>query len=183
VEAQGQDAEGGRSPGYDDTHDITALKGLDKEGRMAQSLASILIHIVFSTKDHQHLITDTLAPDLHAYLAGIGKAQGCIVHRVGGVGDHVHIVLDIGRNGCVSDVVRELKHSSSKWVKSEGHGSRAFGWQSGYGAFSIGLSQLDDVKAYIAKQEEHHRTRTFQDEFRTLLERYNIPFDERYLWG
>src|SRR5881628_3185739 len=101
--------------------------------------------------------------------------------QTGGVEDHVHILLVMGRTVSLAETVEALKKSSSKWMKAEG-GVPGFAWQAGYGAFSIGESQVETVVKYIEEQEEHHRKMTFQDEFRKFLERYNVPYDERYVW-
>jgi len=147
---------------------------------MAQSLANILLHIVFSTKDRQPTIVAGAADELHRYLAGVCRELGCPAHQVGGTQDHVHMACSLARTVTLSKLVEDVKTSSSKWMKTKG--SRSFAWQNGYGAFSFGQSQLDEVKRYIANQESHHRRRTFQEEFRLLLERYRVPYDDRYVW-
>jgi putative transposase len=150
---------------------------------MAQSLAKILLHVVFSTKDRRPLLTDpALRDELHRYLGGILTNLDCQPLITGGVADHVHLLFNHSRTATVADVVKELKRSSSVWLKTKSPALPDFAWQNGYGAFSIGQSQADDVRGYIAGQEEHHRKISFQDEFRRLLERYEIAFDERYVW-
>ena len=101
---------------------------------------------------------------------------------VGGVADHVHLLAALGRTIAVAEMVKEVKRSSSLWIKEKAAIQRDFAWQSGYGAFSIGFSQLEEVRRYLAGQEEHHRKISFQDEFRRLLKRYEVAFDERYVW-
>ena len=150
---------------------------------MAQSLAKILLHAVFSTKERRPFLHDrTLRGELHRYLGGILENLGCHPLIVGGVEDHVHLLFVFSRTTTVADTVKELKRSSSAWLKTKSPGLGEFAWQNGYGIFSIGQSQVEDVRGYIAGQEEHHRKVSFQDEFRRLLERYAVEFDERYVW-
>jgi REP element-mobilizing transposase RayT len=147
---------------------------------MSQSLSNILIHLVFSTKNRVPLITSGVEDELWRYLSGTSLGVGCPAHRIGGCPDHVHIACSLGRTVAVSDLVEAIKTSSSKWMKTRGVPD--FAWQNGYGAFSIGQSQLDDLKAYIDGQKQHHQRRTFQDEYRAFLKNYEIPYDERYVW-
>lgn len=148
---------------------------------MPQSLAQIYVHLVFSTKDREPRIVDDVQPRLHAYLAGTLNAIECPALMVGGMPDHVHLLLRLGRTITLSDVVKAAKVESSKWMKEEG-GVAGFAWQAGYGAFSVSASQLEVVAQNIRQQKEHHATRTFQEEFRALLERYQINYNEAYVW-
>jgi putative transposase len=150
---------------------------------MPQSLAKILIHTVFSTKERRPLLREAgLRDELHRYLGGILKHLECQPVIVGGVDDHVHLLAALGRTIAVAEMVKEVKRSSSLWIKEKEESQRDFAWQSGYGAFSVGFSQLEEVRRYVAGQEEHHRKMSFQDEFRRLLKRYEVAFDERYVW-
>ena len=150
---------------------------------MAQSLAKILLHAVFSTKDRRPFLKNPeTRQELHKYLGGILTNRDCQPLIVGGVEDHVHLLFVMSRTGTVADVIKELKRASSVWMKSEFPDLADFSWQSGYGVFSIGASQVADARAYIATQEEHHRKVSFQEEFRKLLEKYGIDYDERYVW-
>jgi REP element-mobilizing transposase RayT len=150
---------------------------------MAQSLSKILVHIVFSTKDRRPFLNDReLLTELHAYLGGILARLECQPLIVGGVADHVHALSALARTRTVADVVKEIKRGSTLWIKAADSSLTDFAWQGGYGAFSIGASQISTVRNYIANQEEHHRKVSFQDEFRTLLKRYDVEFDERYVW-
>ena len=150
---------------------------------MAQSLAKILLHLVFSTKERRPFLKDqTLREELHRYLGGILTNLECQPLIIGGVEDHVHLLFAHSRTATVADVVKELKRGSTVWLKTKSPGLSEFAWQNGYGVFSIGQSQVEDVRAYIAGQKEHHRKISFQDEFRRLLQRYEIAFDERYVW-
>ena len=149
---------------------------------MAQSLANILIHIIFSTKSRRGFIGNDIAKDLHAYIAGIARTLDSHVHEIGGVQDHVHVFLSLPRTLSVSQLIEEMKKGSSKWIKTKGDFYRNFSWQAGYGAFSVSQSNYDALRKYIQNQEEHHKTVSFQDEFSLFLERYAIKFDERYVW-
>ena len=150
---------------------------------MAQSLAKILLHLVFSTKERRPFLKDqVLREELHRYLGGILTNLDCQPLIVVGVEDHVHLLFAHSRTATVADVVKELKRSSTVWLKTKAPSLSEFAWQNGYGVFSIGQSQVEDVRAYIAGQEEHHRKISFQEEFRRLLQRYEIAFDERYVW-
>ncbi len=150
---------------------------------MAQSLAKILLHAVFSTKDRRPFLQDpTLHEELHRYLAGILAHLDCQPLIVGGIEDHGHLLFAHSRTATVADVVKEVKRGSSVWLKTKSSALADFAWQNGYGVFSIGQSQVGDVRAYIAGQAEHHRKLSFQEEFRRLLQRYEIECDERYVW-
>jgi len=149
---------------------------------MPQSLSLNLLHLVFSTKDRMPLLTPDIRPQLHAYLATVARHGDGECFRVGGVADHVHLALRLSRTVSLADLVSELKTSSTKWLKEQTPGLSKFSWQRGYGAFSIGPKDLDAAIAYIDGQEEHHRTKTFQDEYRGFLRHYGIEFDERYVW-
>jgi putative transposase len=149
---------------------------------MPQSLANILVHIVFSTKNRVPLILAEIEPELHPYVASICRECRSPAHQIGSTDDHVHIVCSLGRTMAVATLLEEIKKSTSKWMKTKGNQYAQFSWQAGYGAFSIGQSQLDAVKHYIAGQREHHHRRTFQEEFRDFLAKYQVPYDERYVW-
>ena len=150
---------------------------------MPQSLAQIYLHIVFSTKDRNPFLRDAeLRKTLYAYMAGVLKNLGSPALKIGGVEDHVHMLCRLTRTGTLSDLVRDLKRDTSKWIKENGRGLEGFGWQLGYGAFSISPSHVEQLIQYIENQEEHHRAETFQDELLRLLTKYEVMFDERYLW-
>jgi REP element-mobilizing transposase RayT len=150
---------------------------------MPQSLSRILVHTVFSTKGRQPFLRDRLLrEELHRYVGGILANLGCQPLLVGGVEDHVHILSTLLRTCESAEMVKEVKRGSSQWLKTKGPEFREFGWQNGYGIFSIGHSQVEVTRQYIARQEEHHKRVSFQDEFRELLRRYEIEFDERYVW-
>ena len=148
---------------------------------MPQSLSTVLVHLVFSTKHREPIIAPEIRPRLHAYMAGILDNLKSPSLQTGGVADHVHSLFLLHRTISQADLIEEVKKSATKWMKAEG-GVPRFTWQAGYGAFSIGESQADTVIRYIQKQEEHHRTVTFQEEFRKFLERYKVAYDEQYVW-
>jgi putative transposase len=145
-----------------------------------QSLAKILVHVIFSTKNREPVIPREIRPKLHAYIGGILENLRCPSLQTGGTADHVHVVLSLARTHSLADVVEEVKKSYSKWLKQQGVDS--FFWQAGYGAFSIGESQLPALISYVAQQEQHHQHLSFQEEFRRLLQRYGLAYDERYVW-
>ena len=149
---------------------------------MPQSLSRILIHLVFSTKNRERVLTSAIQTELHPYLAGTLDNTECPSLQVGGVEDHVDLLFGLSRTLTIAKVVETLKTSSSKWIKTKGHEFANFHWQSGYGAFSVSQSDADGVVAYIQNQAKHHQKMTFQDEYRRLLERYRIAFDEKYVW-
>ena len=149
---------------------------------MPQSLSKILVHLVTSTKDRRPLLTPAICPELYAYVAAVVKASDCHAVKIGGSNDHLHILLALSKNYALAKVVEELKKSSSKWSKTKGAEFADFGWQNGYGAFSVSQSHCNYVVSYIETQHEHHRKMTFQEEYRELLQKYQISFDERYVW-
>ena len=150
---------------------------------MPQSLAKILVHTVFSTKERRPFLRDqAVREELHRYLGGILSNLDCQPIIAGGVEDHVHLLCALSRTCEAAEMVKEAKRGSSLWLKTKGPDLQDFAWQNGYGIFSIGSSQIPSVRDYIARQEEHHRRVSFQDEFRQLLRRYEIEFDERYVW-
>ena len=149
---------------------------------MAQSLSSILVHLVFSTRHREPRISAEIEPELHAYLATIFQACKSPSLLIGGTHDHIHALFILSRTRALADIVEEVKTNSSKWLKTKGQGFSRFHWQAGYGAFSIGQSQTQQVKRYIANQQEYHRRRDFQEEFRSLLRKYELEYNERYVW-
>jgi REP element-mobilizing transposase RayT len=149
---------------------------------MPQSKSNVILHLVFSTKNRIPLIGPSIRPRLHAYLATTCREWGCHAYRAGGTDDHVHIATSLSRTLTIAKLIEEIKKSSSKWMKEEAGGSPKFYWQKGYGAFSVSATHLEKLKAYIDDQEAHHRTMTFQEEFRMFLDKYGIEYDERYVW-
>jgi len=149
---------------------------------MPQSLARLHIHLVFSTKNRERIITDDVRSALHAYMATVLQNLACAPVLINSVEDHAHLLFDLARTISISQAVEDVKKSSSKWIKTQGPEFAGFAWQAGYGAFAVSESNVETVRAYIANQREHHRTKTFQEEYRAFLERHNVAFDERYVW-
>jgi putative transposase len=123
-----------------------------------------------------------LQAEVHAYLATVARNNGCECYRAGGVEDHVHLAIRLSRTITIAGLVEHLKTASSKWAKAQSEELADFSWQRGYGCFSVGPNNLDALVDYIERQREHHETRTFQDEFRLLLNKYGIEYDEAYVW-
>lgn len=145
------------------------------------SYTNLLYHLVYATKDRAPLITKNWRDDLHAYLGGAVRKLDGIALEVGGVADHVHLLAKIPPTTSVSDFMSKLKAGSSSWSKQRS--ARPFSWQNHYAAFSVSESQVDGVRDYIRRQEEHHRASSFEEEFKALLRKHNIAFEERYLWS
>jgi len=149
---------------------------------MPQSLSQVLIHIVFSTKERRPWLDLDIRPRMHAYLATVCRDCGCEAYRVGGTSDHVHIAARLAHTITQAELLEKIKKTSSVWIKEQGPKYDRFFWQKGYGDFSIGWSQLEELIRYIDHQEEHHHKQTFQEEYRNLLKKYHVEFDERYVW-
>jgi len=149
---------------------------------MAQSLSKIYVHLIFSTKDRERALPDEVRPDLHAYIGGTFKGLGCSPIAINSEPDHLHALFLLARTAALSDVVGQLKKSSNDWLRSRSPQFEKFFWQAGYGAFSVSQSQVEDVRAYIGNQREHHRVKSFQEELRAFFKAYEIEFDERYVW-
>lgn len=148
---------------------------------MPQSLVKIIVHVVFSTKERIRIITPEIEPRLFGYISGIIENNGGKMIIAGGDADHIHILISIGRVD-IAELIGDVKRESSKWMKQQDLAFEKFYWQRGYGAFSIGQSQVSEVKRYILDQKEHHKKQTFQGEFRALCRKYGVDFDERFCW-
>jgi REP element-mobilizing transposase RayT len=143
----------------------------------------MVVHLIFSTKHREPFLRDiALRKRLHAYMAGILQDIQCESILVNGVEDHVHVLCNLSRTLALAKMVEELKKSSSKWMKEQGSSFKDFYWQSGYGVFSVSQSNAESVKNYIAMQEEHHQTVTFQEEYRSFCRKHGVAIDERYVW-
>ena len=150
---------------------------------MPESLSNVLVHIIFSTKERRPFLRDPAQRvEMHRYLAGISGRLHCTAILIGGAEDHVHLFACQSRTISLADWVKELRRASSLWAKEQGESFRWFQWQRGYGAFSVSQSQRSQMERYIARQEEHHKRVSFQDEFRLFLEKNGISYDERYVW-
>jgi REP element-mobilizing transposase RayT len=149
---------------------------------MAGTYTNLLYHIVFSTKQRIPLISNELRPDLYAYIGGIIRGEGGALLEIGGMPDHVHLLAKSKPTLSISDMLKAIKAGSSKWINEERFKMRKFGWQDGYAAFTVSESQIGAVQQYIREQEQHHRGQSYQHEFRALLDRHGIEYDERYIW-
>jgi REP element-mobilizing transposase RayT len=164
-----------------------ALKGRDSSKAQggttaSQSLSRLYVHLVFSTRNREPLLKPDVHLALQAYLAGIFDNIGSHAEKIGGWDDHVHSLFSLSKNLALCDAVKEVKASSSSWLKTQGCGFRNFHWQNGYGGFSVSQSEVPRVLKYIEDQQAHHRRVTFQEELRQFLKKYQIPYDERYVW-
>ena len=149
---------------------------------MAHTFHSLLYHIVFSTRDREPYLPEKVRPRVHAYLGGlVSQLEGRAI-RVGGVADHVHLLVGLPARMAVADLVRDVKANATSWMSAEIAGLRGFGWQTGYGVFSVSRSVAGRVERYIANQEEHHRRIGFKEEFVRLLKRHNLRWDDPHLW-
>ena len=149
---------------------------------MPQSLANIHIHLIFSTKDRAPMINDIVRPHLHSYMATVLLNIHCPATLINSVEDHIHLLFKLPRTIALSKAVEEVKKSSSKWIKTQSPELSQFAWQRGYGAFSVSESNTAKVEHYIKNQNEHHRTATFQEEYRKFLAKHHTEFDEQYVW-
>jgi REP element-mobilizing transposase RayT len=149
---------------------------------MPQSLSQVFVHVVFGTKGRYPLLEPEVSAELYAYQATVLSGCGCQALAINGRADHVHLLCVLSRTTSIADMVEEVKKRSSKWLKTKGARYNDFAWQSGYGVFSVGPSQLEGIKRYVAGQEEHHRRRTFQEEYRGFLREHGVAYDERYVW-
>ena len=149
---------------------------------MSSTLTNLLYHIVFSTKNREPIITKPIRADLFKYIGGIIRAEGGTLLEIGGMSDHIHLVVRFKAEPSVATMVKIIKSKSSKWLNDQPKRPGRFEWQRGYAAFTVSVSQLESVRTYVRNQEQHHRRKTFQDEFRLLLEKHGVVYDERYLW-
>ncbi len=149
---------------------------------MAHSNTKLLYHCIFSTKGRRAFIKDAIQQRLYPYIASILRAKDSDLLAVGGTADHVHLLVELPATLPVADAMRLVKTNSSKWLRETFPTHRAFGWQTGYGAFTVSASAKDDVIRYIGNQEQHHRSRTFESEFVEFLNRHGLEYDDRYIW-
>jgi REP element-mobilizing transposase RayT len=149
---------------------------------MGQSLVKNYIHIIFSTKLRVPLILESIENELYSYIGGICKQLECYPVKIGGYIDHIHILCMLSKKIPLMKLLEEIKAHSSRWIKTKDDTLKKFYWQNGYGAFSVNPYEIDKVVEYIENQKEHHRKKTFQDEYRAFLKKYKVEFDERYIW-
>jgi REP element-mobilizing transposase RayT len=149
---------------------------------MAGTFTNLLFHIVFSTRDREPMITGKVRPELFNYIGGIIRNEGGVLLEIGAMQDHVHLLAKIRADQSVAEIVRLIKANSSKWMNEKPGRESRFEWQGGYGAFTVSESQLPVARKYILSQEEHHSSRSFQEEFVEMLNRHGLKFDEKYIW-
>lgn len=150
---------------------------------MGHSYVSSFFHCVFSTKERRRTITTEIEERLWQYMGGIARENNMKAIKIGGIEDHFHVLLSLPSAMDIAKALQLIKGGSSKWVHETFPPQRDFAWQEGYGAFSVGISQLEDTRRYIANQREHHQTKSFKEEFVAFLERHGIEYDPRYVWG
>ena len=149
---------------------------------MSQSLAKLYVHLIFSTKNRERVLPDDLRAALHDYMGGILRDLGCIAVEINTEPEHTHALFILARTAALSDVVGHFKKGSTNWLQQQRRELREFHWQNGYGAFSVSQSNVDVVREYIRNQREHHTKQSFEDEFRAILRKHDVEFDERYVW-
>lgn len=150
---------------------------------MSHSYISAYYHCVFSTKERRKQIDEALQGRLWPYLGGIARENRMSALSIGGVADHVHLLLSMPSTLSIAEAMQRIKGASSQWIHEEFQGRRDFAWQEGYGAFSVGVSQIDATKRYIENQRDHHSKQTFEEEYVAFLERHGIEYDKRYVFG
>jgi REP element-mobilizing transposase RayT len=149
---------------------------------MPQSLAKLVVHMVFSTREREPFIDDRVRESLHRYMAAILKDCGCAPLLINSVEDHAHVLFELSRTTTVAQIAEKLKGKSSLWIKTQGSKYQDFAWQTGYGAFSVSPEAVEAARSYVATQREHHANQSYQSEYRTLLAKHGLIFDERYVW-
>jgi REP element-mobilizing transposase RayT len=149
---------------------------------MASTLTNLLVHVVFSTKEREPIITDRYRESLYAYIGGIIRRDGAKSLSIGGMPDHIHLAIKTRSNKALSELVRKIKANSSKWINENRFCKKKFSWQNGYGGFSVSASQINKVKNYIQNQAEHHKSKTFKEELIEILDKHGVGYDPKYLW-
>jgi putative transposase len=149
---------------------------------MSQSLSNVLLHIIFSTKNRCPFIDEAIESELHSYIASTTSSHGSYAYKIGGISDHIHLLVTLPRTLSISDLLEEIKKNSSKWIKTKSQKYADFAWQKGFGVFSVSTSRANAVVTYISNQKEHHQAQSFQDEYRQFLQLNSIPYDEKYVW-
>lgn len=149
---------------------------------MAQTLVKLYVHIIFSTKNRADSIKPEIEEELFAYIGGISNNNKSKLVAANGTTNHLHLLLSMSKNIDLSKLVGDIKRDSSKWIKTKGVKFQNFRWQDGYGGFSVGYTQINDVKKYIANQKQHHAKVSFEDELRYFLDKYDVDYDEQYAW-
>ena len=149
---------------------------------MAQTLVSLYVHIIFSTKNRANMISPEVEDSLYGYMGGILNNNSSKLLIANGTANHSHLLISLSKNSALSKLIGDVKRDSSKHIKTIDDEFSGFQWQDGYGAFSVGYTQIEEVKKYIANQKIKHGKQTFENEFRYFLDKYNVEYDERYVW-
>ena len=149
---------------------------------MAQTLFSCYMHVVFSTKNRVKLIQPEVEEELFSYIGGVVRNYQGVLLAAGGTSNHIHLLVSTNKNNLIPDLIGDAKRESSSWIKTKSPMLSKFGWQDGYSAFSLGYTQIPAVKKYIAGQKEHHKQKLFEDEMRVFYRKYDLVFDEKYVW-
>ncbi len=149
---------------------------------MPQSFGCLNYHLIFSTKHRRPCLADGTLDRLFEYIGGIFRSNNGLLLAAGGMPDHVHLLASVSREMSIAEAMRLIKTNSSGWMHETFPDQQEFSWQTGYAAFTVSYSNIESVREYLARQEEHHRVRTFQEEFVEFLQRHELDFDERYLW-
>jgi len=149
---------------------------------MGSTLTHLVYHIVFSTKGRQNTVVPALREALHPYIGGIIRGEKGAMLKIGGTMDHIHILSSLPPTLSVSEALRRIKGNSSKWINEGGIIKTHFEWQRGYGAFTVSESMVETISRYIENQEEHHRVKSFKEEYLLLLQQHGVKYDERYIW-
>ena len=149
---------------------------------MSQSLCKIFLHIIFGTKNREPYIDDTICGELCSYLTTVLKNLDCDVIAINAPKNHIHTLCELSKDITIPSLIEKMKTTTSRWIKTKGLKFRNFHWQGGYGVFSVSPSLIESAKKYIFNQQEHHRKKTFQDEFRQFLKKYGVKYDEKYVW-
>ena len=148
---------------------------------MGQSLVKNYIHIIFSTKNRENYINQEIELEVFSYIASLCKSMDCAVQKVGGYNNHIHIMCSLSKNHTLVELIRVIKSNSSKWI-SEKFSIESFSWQTGYGTFSVSPKDIQLVIDYIAQQKEHHKIKSFQEEFLVFLHKYNMDYNDKHIW-
>jgi len=149
---------------------------------MGSTLANLVYHVIFSTKGRDNIIIPEIRDELHRYMGGIIKGEGGVLLQIGGMPDHIHMVIKLRPIHALSDIMQKVKGGSSKWTNEQNRLVGRFAWQEGYGAFTVSESQISAVIKYVREQENHHKNLSFKDEFMLILQRHRVEYDEQYLW-
>jgi putative transposase len=149
---------------------------------MGSTLTNIVIHVIFSTKNREPKIVPEIRDELYRYIGGIIKGEGGILIEIGGISEHIHLLIKIRTVHTLADILKKIKGNSSRWVNDRKQLKEKFAWQEGYGAFSVSESKVPGVMKYLREQEKHHRSLSFKEEFIRLLELHRVEYDGRYLW-